>query len=480
MREQIAEKNSSFETKRESVGFDNSKQSATNNALNIALIIFLALIPIPFGSNRPVFWALSALVISIIALVYFTSLMLRKSQFRYSLTRLKPSLVLFLILLGYIVVQIIPFGTWLSPININIDDLIISSKSLSLTPTMSLLSLIQFASYGLLFFLVLQLSYNFERAQLLLIWIFILTLIYAAYSIFALTQLNDPILFMEKWAYNNVATATFVNRNSFATFLAFGLVIGSAFCMNSLSPDNNQIAHKKSLFSFWLYFLGVIIIIAALLTTQSRMGVFAGITGSLITLLLIISKTLKSKKLVLLFSIFGIIAMSVLILLYGDGLVERLSYVESSADGRLSLYLQIVKMIAERPFTGYGAGSFELAFPLFHQLPVSPDVVWDKAHNTYLALWSELGIFFGSIPIIIIIIFGFSAWRIYIFSQRRWLYSAISLGAISVGFIHSFVDFSLEIQAVAYLFVTILAIGISGASRSTSSADKLSMSKEND
>ena len=457
-----------------SVPFGKSAISGMNKILSIALIIFLSLTPIPLGSNRPVFWALGAIFLSIITLIYLTFLLNQKSQLRHKLSRCKISLILFYILLAFIILQTIPFENWvnisniISPIDITIEGIAIIGNSLSLTPGMSILSLIQFASYGLLFFLLLQVAYNSERAQILLIWVFIIVVAYATYSIFALTQLNDSILFMDKWAYDGVATATFVNRNSFATFLSFGLIIGVAFSASSLLPNNNAAGHKKNALSSMLFALGATIIGVALIATQSRMGFASGVLGSFITLILVLSKSPKSHKLKYSVFILGIIALGFLLFLYGDGLFERLTYVESSADGRMALYAQIIEMIKNRPFLGYGAGSFELAFPLFHQFPVSPDVVWDKAHNSYLALWSELGVIVGSIPILIIILIGITSWRIYKTAQRRWLYSAIALGAISTAAIHSLVDFSLEIQAVAFLFVAILAIGISGPNKSSS------------
>ena len=455
------------------VHFSKSTQSNLNKIFSIVLVIFLALAPIPFGSNRPVFWALSGVALSSMTLTYLMLLYFRNSKLRNNLTRLKASLILYIILLIFITIQIIPFGDWLKPFSIKIDDLVISSNSLSLSPSMSLLSLIQFASYGLLFFLILQISHNTERARFLLKAIFLIITVYAAYSIFALTQLNDSILFMDKWAYNGVATATFINRNSFATFLAFGLIIGIAFSVAALLPNDDLTGQQKSPLSSLLFGLGSAIIMVALLATQSRMGFAAGISGAVVTLILVFSKTSKSTRLIWSVTIIGFLGLSALFTLYGSGLLERLGSTESLADGRLALYTQVIDMISTRPWLGFGAGSFELVFPLFHQLPLSPDLVWDKAHNTYLALWSELGIIFGSIPIILVIIYSRIAWQIYRTTKRRWLHSAIMIGVITTTAIHSLVDFSLEIHAVAFIFCAIMALGISGSTRSITEKDNV-------
>ncbi|VAW20880.1 hypothetical protein MNBD_ALPHA12-1390 [hydrothermal vent metagenome] len=450
------------------VRFGSSAQSALNNRFAIALVIFLAMVPIPLGSNRPVFWALSGLVLAAVALLYMGLLLRKKSQFRHSPAQLKSLMVPYFGLLGFIILQMIPFGSWVSPIKIAIGDAIVVSSTMSLTPGMSFLSLIQFASYSLLFFLMLQIAYNSERAHKMMVTLFMIIVAYAAFALFALTQFGDPILLFEKSAYQGSATATFINRNSFATFLSFGLVAGLVFTAGSLLPESQQTHGQKGPLTAALYLLGSSVIFAALLATQSRMGFAAGAIGALVGTILVLSKAPRAHRLIWPVLLFGILGTIVLFFLYGSGLLERVGSVESSSDVRMALYEQVIKMIAARPWTGYGAGSFELAFPLFHQLPVSPDVVWDKTHNTYLALWSDFGIVFGSIPILLIAMISVSIWRIFRTARIRWTNAAIALGVITTAAIHSLADFSLEIEAVAYLFVAILAIGMAGPPKNNS------------
>jgi len=446
--------------------FGASAQSRLNSALSVVLMIFLGLAPIPLGSNRPVFWALTGITLATIALVYMILMVLKKYRLRQSAAQFLSLLLPFILLLAFIALQFFPLGSWVSPINISIGDTIVSSSTMSLTPGMSFLSLIQFASYGLLFFLLLQAAHNTERAHRMLITLFVIFVIYAAYALFALTQLGDPILFIEKWAYQGSATATFVNRNSFATFLSFGMILGTVFTSTSLLPNCEDAGHKKNLPVAMLYFLGFLIIFAALVATQSRMGFAAGFVGSLVAFFLVFSKAPNAKRWIWPALLFGILGTITLFFLYGGALLERIGSVETDLDVRLALYEQVMAMIANRPWTGYGAGSFELAFPLFHQLPVSPDVVWDKAHNTYLTLWVELGIIFGSIPILLVFFIGLKTFKIFRSTKIRWVHATISLGVITTASIHSLVDFSLEIQAVALLFVAFLAIGMAGPNRS--------------
>ena len=66
--------------------------------------------------------------------------------------------------------------------------------------------------------------------------------------------------------------------------------------------------------------------------------------------------------------------------------------VDRDADVRLAVYEQTLDLIAARPMSGYGGGTYEDAFRAVKSDPISPDVTFDAAHNLYLELAAELGI----------------------------------------------------------------------------------------
>jgi O-antigen ligase len=148
---------------------------------------------------------------------------------------------------------------------------------------------------------------------------------------------------------------------------------------------------------------------------------------------------------------------------YGDGLLDRLASVDDASETRTTLYSQILALISQRPWTGFGGGSFEIVFPLVHASPVSPDLVWDKAHNTYLALWVEMGVVFGSLPPAILLLTTLHLLRSLIQRVGSWRSQATALGAITVAGVHSLVDFSLEIEANAFVLTSLVALGLAGS-----------------
>jgi O-antigen ligase len=441
-----------------------------NDLLAWFLVGLVAVAAVPLGGNPPFFLALTAAVIGATGLAYGLALRWQRAAFRPVPVGLAGQLG-FAALCLYLLVQALPLPWLAEALEVTTRDggrLVLNS--VSLTPGSTLLTLVQMLGYGLFFFLLLQVTANAIRRRQLMEVLFIALVAHALYAILALSQMGDTILFFEKWAYLGSATGTFVNRNSFATFLAFGLILGTGLVAEELQirwgadrtyRDKDPRLPRRSLV---LYGIGLTVILAALLATQSRMGIATGIVGALLALLSSVSVSALSRLRRL--ALFGVAALGGLAVgaIFGGGVLERLGSVERAADVRWELYQQIAGMIAARPWLGYGGGSFELAYPLFHQLPVSPDLVWGKAHNTYLALWAELGVLAGSIPIVLLGMLGIRIALGCIGTKHRAA-QAVALGALATAALHSLVDFSLEIEANALLLLILAAFGLSAAAQ---------------
>jgi O-antigen ligase len=156
-------------------------------------------------------------------------------------------------------------------------------------------------------------------------------------------------------------------------------------------------------------------------------------------------------------------AGALLLTVYGGGLLDRLGSIDAAADVRTALYSQVLDMIADRPWLGFGAGAFEVAFPPFHELPVSADVIWDKSHSTYLALWAEFGIVFGTLPMLVVAMAFARVLPVALRREHDWAASLAGVGVIAAAAVHSVGDFSFEIEANALLFAAILALGLAGS-----------------
>lgn len=430
-----------------------NRQRRLNAVLAGTLVAVVALAPIPLGSNRPFFWAAWAAVIGTIALLYLVLLLLRRESLRVPLGRLWLPALLLGVLLAFLGAQLLPIpATFLT-----VAGETVASTTLSLAPGQTMLTALQWATYGLFFFLMLQVAANRSRARRIGVALFGIVVAHALYGLVALVLLDNSLLFFSKWAYAGFATGTFVNRNSFATFLAFGLVLGVPLAARELKSGGAASRSNAA-----MVLAGCALILAALVATGSRMGLFAGLVGAGLAVLLAGAKgDGASRTRNLLIAIIPIVAAIAVLLLYGAGTFDRLGSIENDANVRGDLYMQVIGMITARPWLGYGGGAFEAAYPLYHLPPVSPDLVWDKAHSTYLSLWAEMGVVVGSIPLLLLAWIGVDALRLY--AGRRsgdWTAPAAAVSVIVVAAIHSTVDFSLEMQANVLLFLAVLAIGI--------------------
>lgn len=451
-------------TRRSTAGTTLSK---ANKYLSIFLLAIIALSPIPAGSNLPIFWGVSALCIAVAGICYALYLQIANiTNLRFPLRRVRLPLILFALVLGFLTLQIIPFSAW---IIVSADGQEIVTRTLSVSSGDTVLMLLRQLSYGMFFFMVLQVGVNTGRAEKMLQAIFIIVTVHAIYAMVALTQLGDVFLLGDKEFYRGVATGTFINRNSFATFLAMGAVAGLSVVLGEITLDVDKRARIQNGFSLekaaqvTLRLLALGIILSTIIATQSRMGIFSALAGLIVVGALVTGFARpKNTKLFSLGLIGALIVLALMTTVFGAGLFERLGSVDRGIDVRGQLYVQIFEMIKARPFAGFGGGSFELAYPLFHETPVSFDLVWDKAHSTYLALWSELGIIFGSLLLIILAIFVWQLVALLRARTSRSLNTLAGLGALTVVSLHSLVDFSLEMQANTYLFLAILGLGLAG------------------
>lgn len=450
-----------------------SRQTRLNQRLAIFLALFVALAPVPLGGARPLFWSLSATIIAVMALLYGLSLWRRAETFRVSLSSLAWLWAPWAVLLGFLIVQTLPLASFFGPFPYaGIEGQVFHAQALSLAPGETTFMLLRMAGYGCFFFLAAQAAANRDRALQIARWLSFIVGAHALYGLVALTQFGDPLLFVEKWAYQGSATGTFVNRNSYATFLAVGFVISVGLAMRTLLSTG--LAHlrkgqRKPLTQAIPHLVAALVILAALFASESRMGLFAGLCGAAALTAIGLSKgQFASRKMLVPVVLLLLTIIGVAVLLFSAGTFERLGSVERDSDVRLQLYAQVLEMIQSRWATGFGGGSFELAYTLFHRDPVSPDLVWHKAHSSYLTLWSELGVFAGSLPIIILAILGFMAARLVMVRQSDWWLPLISLSTLIVVALHSLVDFSMEISGNVYLVLLVLALGT--AQRSNPSA----------
>lgn len=261
-------------------------------------------------------------------------------------------------------------------------------------------------------------------------------------------------------AYEGVATGSFVNRNSYATFLGMGLCLGIALTLNHKGRARSQDLRTNLLsernFELSVMWLSVGIIALALLATQSRMGLVSALAGSLCVV-----GFLAAKRGLSIMRASGLFAVSLgaLFLIKGAGTAHSFIFVEQSAATRFALYAQIAEAIWARPWLGYGLDTFPTLYEVIHRPPVPTHLVWDLAHSTYLALWLELGLVVGSLPMIAVALTFGCAFGHAMRRKAAYAVPIAAVGATVVAALHSTVDFSLEMPGNVFVLLLLLAMG---------------------
>ncbi|UYO01228.1 MAG: O-antigen ligase family protein [Devosia sp.] len=414
------------------------------------LAALVALAPLPYGSVPALAKASIAASIGLLAVLAFG---LAGKEPVPAHSRLAIAAVLACI--AYLVIQVLPLGAIAPGLTaISAHGLDLQALAISLVPGETALLAILAASYVLLYLLIVRTQADDERAQGLLDVMLIVGCVYALIGIAGINA-TTTLFGAEKPDYVGYATGPFVNRNSFATYLALASTLALT---RALAPFLRRAGDPLRLGSVIIGVAAFLLLATALLATGSRMGLASAGLGWLVLIAFWATRTGRGLRaggwLLLLFGALGIAW------LFADAALERVSTIGSGVADRTALYAQVLDLIAMRPLTGFGGGAFQQAFQLVHALPVDPDLLWSRAHSTYLTLWVELGLIFGTLPVLVV--FGMG-WRLFRampqLDDRQWALAAPALGALVIAATHSLFDFSLEVPANAIALIVLLAIG---------------------
>lgn len=455
---------------REPVAAPSAPRRGWNSGLAAAVFAILALAPLPIASNRPVFWAVWAVTLGGLSCVYGLLTILSAAPMRAPVRRVLPEALLFSGLLLFTLAQVTHIGPWPTADLAYLPQLDSVLATISVDPGSTWLTLMQWATFGALFLLTLQFSTREKRAQKFLLAVLFVITGYGAFGLISL-QLGDTILGFEKLSYQGFATGTFINRNSFATFLASGLAIGFAFLLNLVARRGEQTLGSW-IGQVFAILLALATLAAALFATGSRMGLLSATVGILATGLAVALSQRRAAGPALWLVVVGMLLGAVLIVAFGEQLLDRLIFLQDDGGGRDTLHQQVWQAILARPLVGYGGGSFATIAGLVLGPPLSGAVVWEYTHSTYLALWFEYGLVVGSIPLVIVAMCVLRMARYLLQGSRRVIVPA-ALGVVSAFACHSLLDFSAEMEANAFLLTSILALAAAPPSRRTSAVPDL-------
>jgi O-antigen ligase len=306
----------------------------------------------------------------------------------------------------------------------------------------------------------------------LLTSIAVLSCAYAAYGLFAFALTPGRVLWFDRpFATTGFITSTFINPNSFATYAGIGLIVICGLIIglyrNEFGAVGGSIRFRIANFievtgrKGAMLFGGALLIVAALLLSQSRGGVLSAGLG----LCVFGASTFRTKQHRLVeqraaIIILGAVLLGVAFLVFGDLLVGRIRQQGFWDSGRPAVYTITIRSILDAPLTGYGYGTFRDIFPMFRDQSAGTFGKWDMAHDTYLEVFQGLGLVFGLLLVASIVLLASRCVKGATTRQENEMIPCVGAAVAGLVAVNSLVDFSLQIQAVGLTFMALLGAGV--------------------
>ncbi|WP_289034204.1 O-antigen ligase family protein [uncultured Roseibium sp.] len=414
-------------------------------------------------------WGTSEFVLMLFALVLSFSAIEPPRNDQVRLFQMR-ALIFLGLLLAYVAAQVISLPAVLNPIWPVAEDALGTSLpgSIAVSPGQIIWAGVRLTLPYVVFLAGVTL-FQFEK-DIERLWIGLLGIstLFAVYGISQLLLFPDWLLFEEKLYYRQWLTSTLVNRNSAATLLGLGFIV--TLCLirwtvrstrarqnreGSVLEVGGVVLPKMLLF---LLFAGTVQLLALGLTA-SRGGLLATVLAVIVAVVLLDFRLLRGRirNRVVTFAVLGGLMLQALEVFAGKTLY-RLETTES--DGRLCAFQSTWEAaLANLPF-GTGLGSFQDVFPGYRDPACGITGIWDKAHNSYLENFLELGL-----PYVLFLSVG----CFFVFRALRQGYTTrgeyrpFVVGGIAstvLVAVHALVDFSLQIPAVACFYALLLASSV--------------------
>ena len=304
-------------------------------------------------------------------------------------------------------------------------------------------------------------------------------LLYAIYGLAALILTPNMVLWAPKLAYRGSLTATFINHNTAATFIGAGAILWFCSAFSSLQQSSGfssirllllNRANEHLAFSFLARSGAALTCFFALLLTGSRGGLICTCFGLLVAIILMVANRQKPRFRQMV--VWGSVALAFIVaLLSQKGRIGSQGLLD---DARWSVYEFCIEAIRQWPLLGAGAGTFEDLFPSLRGDNFSSWGVWDYAHSTILEIAVEMGI-----PVAVMIVLAalaslFILARATVKSKGRSRRSLAAITGIAVlSYLHSTIDFSLQIPGYLVLFGILLGCGLARASATPATAGEV-------
>ncbi len=315
-------------------------------------------------------------------------------------------------------------------------------------------------SYIILFFLIIQYR-NKEKIAKTIVWTILITGFFVSiYGIYEHIAVGKTL-----WHHQEMVFSTFPNPNHFGGYLVMCIALALGLILFD-QQIRSEWSRKK-------IFLILIIITSCIgIYSSNSKGVFL----SLVVSLFILAVLKGGKYLKIYIGLAGCILLIVIFLInpIGKQLISYRIMSDTYAYERLTLWKETLNYIFDYPLLGTGIGTFKDYYPQYKSMPEMRSA--EFAHNEFLNLWAELGLFALIISIWLLVIFFKQ--NLILFKNKECLsltndYQPGETPCLSKGIVggilsaaggvltQSLVEFNLHTPGIAIAFLSMVAVVIS-------------------
>jgi O-antigen ligase len=293
---------------------------------------------------------------------------------------------------------------------------------------------------------------------------------YAVFGIIGFVVDPTKILWRDKIAYQNVLTATFINRNTAAPYFGACATIWLLLLCDAVRRRLPPGPVEWRKLAGWLFFRPpapvlraftlLFVCLAAMFMTGSRAGVVLSLLAQSVAFTLFFRRDLPRRSGVATTLLGGAAMALVLLQFMGAGVNARFDLQGAADDGRFPTYRAVLRIIADRPWLGTGLGTFAWAYPAYRPSEVSMAGVWDRAHNTLLEIAADMGVPLAALVVVawatalVVLVRGAGVRR----HDRLVPVAALAVSMLTL--LHSLVDFPLQIPGFALVVFALVGAGL--------------------
>jgi len=304
----------------------------------------------------------------------------------------------------------------------------------------------------MVFFLTLQWADSLRRVSFITAGICFLAFLAASLGVYFFYAAPDRTYeILKPSEYWRRATGPFISPNHFGDILAVTLPLAVVMLAGAFGAPGRLSGWKRYV-PVTAAVLMCAVILYALAFTFSRGSMAAAVAGLLLMCLLLLRHADLRRGVWISVAVIAVLFAALALQPRQHGrAAEKISAGDSA---RIAVARDSLRMIADAPLLGHGAGMYRWVFPKYKSDGIRRVV--DYAHNDYLHIAAETGFLgLGLFCLALFILYrqGVRAARV---RGAAGLLSAGLLGSLTVGLLHAFVDFNLHITATA-VFLAVVA-----------------------